>query len=186
MRVQNFCVHYVSVGKLSFMNTKPESRILKFQHFSTRNFFTTYYMEMSNDVFSKNVCDQARSFTEAGSIMERHFSSLARQKRTENHLSHLRIESYTTPDTSITHALEKRQADIYKLAPQGPFHSQTEANRIKYLRKDVIVNSWASHPIMQLDLDHLSFQEFFTHLDGSIQREKEEAVAKKSSVRNCE
>ncbi|KAI0566327.1 hypothetical protein FGB62_9g413 [Gracilaria domingensis] len=85
------------------------------------------------------------STSAANEMMEVHYSSTALQKRVENQLSNVRLNTYLKSSDPNARALESLESDIAKLSEQGPGHCRNEPSRIRiiYLRKAVVGYSWA-------------------------------------------
>jgi len=71
-------------------------------------------------------------------------------------------------------ALEKVHQTICKLYLQAPEAYRNETHKIEYLRHAVIGMTWAKEPLSRLASLNLSYQEFYSQLEASIQQERDE------------
>ncbi len=124
--------------------------------------------------YNEKIRDSAANFGDACRIMCDEYRSFTRQTRIKNHLTSLRISNSISKTCSVMDALEKVHQTICKLYLQAPEAYRNETHKIEYLRHAVIGMTWAKEPLSRLASLNLSYQEFYSQLEASIQQERDE------------
>lgn len=92
--------------------------------------------------YDDKIRDRVTQFSEACSIMNSEYNSIARQNRVRNQLNALRV-SQLNKNCNDSEALEKIHRKITKLYLLGPAAYRTDAHKLDYLRSAVIGMPWA-------------------------------------------
>jgi len=124
--------------------------------------------------YNEKIRDSTANFSDACRIMYDEYHSFTRQTRIKNHLTSLRVSNMVSQTCSIMDALEKVHQTICKLYLQAPAAYRNETHKTEYLRHAVIGMTWSKEPLSRLASMNLSYQEFYSQLEASIQQEREE------------
>jgi hypothetical protein len=157
-----------------YLNAAEDYKLNPFQKLQ---YFHHLLRDNAKGLYTRHIQGNVGSFREASNLMEQECNSISRRNIISNHFKSLRITQYISSHCNTSDALEKLHAEISKLAPQGPMHYRSEEHRIQYLRSAVIVMSWARELLSRVNAGGMSYQEVFSHLESSLQQERDEKAA---------
>lgn len=119
----------------------------------------------------------ATTFSEAVAMIDAEYNSTAKQMQVMNLLSNHKLSSLVSADKDTKTALMDTYNMIVRLTPLVPQTYRSDANMVDFLRSAAVGYPWATSSLQKLNAGNMTFQQFYTDLQSSLQLYEETATA---------